>query len=116
MCVCVCVCVCYRLPDTCVFRAPPTTFVPLRLTCMTRLAWLDWTGLDWTGLDWTGLQEWDRRGKPGGSFFTWLSTPEVQLDGCPRHELESDVVHYCRPEERDNYALSLEVTREVCIM
>lgn len=62
----------------------------------------------------TSFQEWDRRGKPGGSFFTWLSTPEVQLDGCPRHELESDVVHYCRPEERDNYALSLKVTEEVC--
>lgn len=60
------------------------------------------------------LQEWDRRGKPGGSFFKWLSTPEVQdLEGCPRHLLESDVVHYCRPEERVNYALRLEVTTEV---
>lgn len=60
------------------------------------------------------FKEWDRRGKPGGSFFAWLSTPEVQLEGCPRHELESDVVHYCRPEERGNYALSLKVTKEVC--
>lgn len=58
-------------------------------------------------------QEWDRQGKPGGSFFSWLSTPEVQLEGCPRHELESDVVHYCRPEERENYALRLHVTPEV---
>lgn len=58
-------------------------------------------------------QEWDRRGKPGGSFFKWLSTPEVQLEGCPRHELESDVVHYCRPEERNSYALRLDVTPEV---
>lgn len=61
---------------------------------------------------WT-FQEWDRRGKPGTSFFAWLSTPGVQLAGCPRHELETDVVHYCPPEEVVNYALSLEVTHEV---
>ncbi|CAB1108709.1 unnamed protein product [Ectocarpus sp. CCAP 1310/34] len=58
------------------------------------------------------FKEWDRRGKPGGSFFKWLSAAEVQLEGCPRHELESDVVHYCRPEERHNYALRLDVTPE----
>ncbi|CAN0086147.1 unnamed protein product, partial [Hapterophycus canaliculatus] len=58
-------------------------------------------------------KEWDRRGKPGSSFFAWLSTPEVQLEGCPRHELETDVVHYCPPEEVVNYALDLEVTHEV---
>ncbi|CAM9997641.1 unnamed protein product, partial [Ascophyllum nodosum] len=57
-------------------------------------------------------KEWVRQRRPGGSFFSWLSTPEVQLEGCPRHELESDVVHYCRPEERENYALRLEVTAE----
>lgn len=56
------------------------------------------------------VQEWDRRERPGESFFKWLSTPEVQLEGCPRHELESDVVHYCHPEERVNYALRLDVT------
>ncbi|CAN0281825.1 unnamed protein product [Ectocarpus sp. 12 AP-2014] len=54
------------------------------------------------------FKEWDRRGKPGGSFFKWLSAAEVQLESCPRHELESDVVHYCRPEERHNYALRLD--------
>lgn len=37
----------------------------------------------------------------------------MQLDGCPRHELENDVVHYCHPEERVNYALTLDVTNEV---
>lgn len=57
-------------------------------------------------------QEWVRRGKPDQSFFKWLSTPEVQLDGCPRDELENDVVHYCHPEERVNYALRLDVTPE----
>lgn len=59
------------------------------------------------------FKEWERRGKPDGYFFKWLSTPEVQLEGCPRHELESDVVHYCQPEERGNYALRLTVTDEV---
>lgn len=58
-------------------------------------------------------QEWNRIGKPDGSFFKWLSTPDVQLEGCPRHELENDVVHYCQPNERENYALRLDVTDEV---
>ncbi|CAN0236514.1 unnamed protein product, partial [Discosporangium mesarthrocarpum] len=53
-------------------------------------------------------KEWDRLGRPMGNFFTWLSTTEEGVEGCPRRKLESNVVRYCEPGERSQYALKLD--------
>lgn len=55
------------------------------------------------------FEAWDLMGKPGDSFLEWLDDEDcIELESCPRSVLDKETVHYCREDERDQFALIIE--------
>ncbi|KAM3574394.1 hypothetical protein VYU27_003687 [Nannochloropsis oceanica] len=44
-------------------------------------------------------KEWDRRGQPGKSFWSWLDEGDIELEDCSRAQLEAETVYYCSSDK-----------------
>lgn len=52
-------------------------------------------------------KEWCKQGHPMESFWTWLDKTNDDVPECSRAQLERDTVHYCTPDERDQYRVDI---------